>query len=174
MGKTIGMGIRECLAAVRTRSFIVSLVMVPLLMSGSIIVSLIVQKLEDTGEKRFAIVDRSPGEKIFQAIERAAQHRNEVEIYDPETKKQIRPIFTVERIEPSANNSEAVNQQRFELSKQVLDGKCYGFLEIGADVYKYSGALSAPNQEMYDLVRVHSANLLTAPARLLYQSKAPQ
>jgi ABC-type Na+ efflux pump permease subunit len=172
MRKTIVIAIREYLAAVRTRSFIVSLVMVPLLMSGSIIVSLIVQKLEDTGEKRFAIVDRSPGEKIFQAIERAAQHRNAVEIYDPETKKQIRPIFTVERIEPSANNSEAVNQQRFELSKQVLDGKCYGFLEIGADVYKYSSTVSAAKQEMEDFVP--SANFLSDPARLRYQSKTPQ
>jgi ABC-2 type transport system permease protein len=174
MRKMIVIAIREYLAAVRTRSFIVSLVMVPLLMSGSVIVSLIVKELEDTGEKRFAIVDRSPGQKIFQAIETAARHRNDHEIYDPETKKQIRPIFRVERVEPSASNHETVMQQRFELSKQVLDGKYFGFLEIGADVYKYSKNFLAPADGMEALIRLSRADLVSDPSRLRYQSKTPQ
>jgi ABC-2 type transport system permease protein len=174
MRKMVVIAIREYLAAVRTRSFIVSLVMVPLLMSGSVIVSLVVQKLEDTGEKRFAIVDRSSDHKLFQAIEAAARYRNEHGIYDAETKKQIRPIFTVKRIEPYTNNPEAIKQQRFELSQQVLDGKYFGFLEIGTNVYEYSQNAPSPGESLEALIRSSSADKLSDASRLRYQSKTPQ
>src|SRR5207245_6323035 len=124
--------------------------------------------------KRFAIVDRSPGQKIFQAIEAAARYRNDHEIYDAETKKQIRPIFRVEGIEQSTNNHEAVMQQRFELSKQVLDGKYFGFLEIGADVYDYSKNFPPRANGMQALIRVSRADMVSDPSRLRYQSKTPQ
>src|SRR5262249_26567941 len=138
MRKTMVIAVREYLAAVRTKSFLVSLTLMPLLMGGSVILQIIFKNIEDTGEKRFAIVDRTPGEKIFAALEKAAQWRNSTEIFDPETHKQNKPTFGVERIEPSNDTHDAMAQQRFELCQQVLAGKYFGLLEIGPDVYQYS------------------------------------
>src|SRR5262249_31447119 len=76
MRKTLVIVIREYLAAVRTKSFLVVLLLMPVLMGGGIIAQTIFQKMEDTGEKHFAIVDRTPGEKLFAAIEGAARVRN--------------------------------------------------------------------------------------------------
>src|SRR5262249_54324558 len=92
---------------------------------------------------RFAIVDRTPGQSVFPVLEAAAKARNERAIYDPETKKQIKSIFQLERIDPNGNNAQAINQQRFELSQRVLKGDFFGFLEIGPDVYEYSTSNSS-------------------------------
>ena len=138
MRKTMVIAVREYLAAVRTKSFLVSLTLMPLLMGSSVVLQVIFKNIEDTGEKRFAVIDRTSGEHIFAALEKAAQRRNAAEIFDPETHKQNRPTFVVERVEPSGDTAEAMAQQRFELCEQVLGGKYFGLLEIGTDVYQYS------------------------------------
>src|SRR5438128_2368543 len=138
MRKTMVIAVREYLAAVRTKSFLVSLTLMPLLMGSSVVLQVIFKNIEDTGEKRFAVIDRTSGEHIFAALEKAAQRRNAAEIFDPETHKQNRPAFVVERVEPSGDTAEAMAQERFELCQQVLAGKYFGLLEIGPDVYQHS------------------------------------
>src|SRR5207253_6225433 len=54
------------------------------------------------------------------------------EIYD-ETKRQTRPEFQLEKVEP---RSEDINQQRFELSERVRKRELFGFFEIGSEVLK--------------------------------------
>src|SRR5260370_39894672 len=120
--------------------------LMPLLMGSSVVLQIIFKNIEDTGEKRFAVIDRTAGEHIFAALERAAQRRNATEIFDPETHKQNKPTFVVERIEPSSDTAESMAQQRFELCQQVLAGRYFGLLEIGPDVYQYSpSAAPAPS-----------------------------
>src|SRR6516225_8804910 len=107
MRKTLVIAVREYLAAVRTKSFLVSLTLMPLLMGGSVILQIIFKNIEDAGEKRFAVIDRSPGEKVFAALDKAAQWRNANEIYDVETHKQNKPTFVIEHIEPSSDTPDA-------------------------------------------------------------------
>jgi ABC-2 type transport system permease protein len=142
MRKTLVIAVREYLAAVRTKSFLVSLTLMPLLMGGSVILQIIFKNIEDAGEKRFAVIDRSPGEKVFAALDKAAQWRNANEIFDVETHKQNKPTFVIEHIEPSSDTPDAMAQQRFELCQQVLAGKYFGLLEIGPDVYQYFSSKS--------------------------------
>src|SRR5947209_3457807 len=106
----------------------------PLLMGGAVVVQTITKRLEDAGEKRFAIIDRTPGQVLFPAIAAAAEKRNQEDIFDLETGKQDNPLFVVERTEPSADTPEAKNQQRYELSERVYHNELFGFLEIGPDV----------------------------------------
>ena len=120
----------------------------PVLMGGALIVQTITKKIEDAGEKRFAIVDRTPGQELFSAIEAAARKRNEKDIKDPETGKQHSPIFDVKRIEPSADTDEAIAQQRYELSERVHHNEYFGLLEIGPDVF--SAAPSLPQSAASD------------------------
>src|SRR5438132_13611680 len=143
MRKTLVIAVREYLAAVRTKSFLVSLLMMPLLMGASVVLQIIFKNIEDTGEKRFAVVDRGAGAHLFAALEKAAERRNASEIFDPDTHKQIKPTFVVERVEPSTDTPEAMAQQRFELCQQILAGKYFGLLEIGPDVYQYSSGSGA-------------------------------
>lgn len=141
MRKMLIIAAREYRAAVRTKSFVVSLVIMPLLMCGGAIIQGISKRLEDTGEKRFAIIDRTPGQHLFMALDAAARKRNETDIFDQETGQQNKPLFILERIEPSADSPEQMREQRWELSQRVHRGEIFGFLEIGCDVATYSPEL---------------------------------
>lgn len=132
---------REYQAAVRTKSFLVSLILMPVLMGGAVVVQSISKQLEDTGQKRFAVVDRTPGQALFAGLAAAAQKRNEEDIYDPKTGKQDRPMFILERVEPSPDTAEAKDEQRFELSERVYRNEFFGFLEIGPDVLSSTPSL---------------------------------
>src|SRR5712692_144807 len=103
MRKTLVIAIREYLAAVRTKAFFVGLLMMPILMGSGAVINVIMKKLEDTGEKRFAVVDRTSGQKLFHSLENAARERNTTDIFDPDTNKQTKPKFFVDSIEPSTN-----------------------------------------------------------------------
>ncbi|MFL5244695.1 MAG: ABC transporter permease [Gemmataceae bacterium] len=128
---------REYRAAVRSKAFLISLVMMPLLMGASIGIQFVMHKLDDTKEKTYAVIDRTPGHKIFDYLETAVEQRNEYLIFDPETHKQNKPKFKLERIEPSLGDKEAIDKQRFELSQRAEKGEIEGFLEIGPEVYRY-------------------------------------
>ena len=172
MRKTLVIAVREYLAAVRTKSFIVGLLMMPILMGSGVVIQVVFQKLEDTGEKRFAVVDRTQGQTLFSALQAAAVIRNSTDIFDPKTDKQTKPKFVVERVEPSADTPEARNEQRIDLSNQVLDGKYYGFLEIGSGVFSY--AAPPPNSRpSTEPVRPH-VDTLDDESRFRYQSRTPQ
>ncbi len=177
MRKVWVIAVREYLAAVRTKAFIISLLLMPVLMGGSIVMQIIFKKIEDRGEKHFAIIDRTPGEAIYAALEKAAESRNQFEIFDPETNKQVKPSFKLESIPPSVPDPEAMQEQRFELSQQVQAGKYFGFLEIGADVYQVK-ADSVPDTDRDESRRLMAAiygdDHHSDPERIRYQTKMPQ
>lgn len=120
--------VRDYLATVRTKSFLIGLLLIP---SISVIGGLVVFGLGmllviygDIEEKRFAVVDRTPGEKIFPHLQEAASLHN----------KQFKPQYILERVAPSADQAEEIAQQRYDLSERVLRGEFFGFLDIGPDV----------------------------------------
>jgi ABC-2 type transport system permease protein len=143
MRKVFVIAAREYLAAVRTKSFLISLLVLPLMMGGSIILQLLLKDQVDTTEKRFAVIDRTPGQKLFQALETAARVRNEKGIFD-RSGKQTKPVYTIEHVEPSAEDAKAVNEQRYQLSQRVKAEELFGFLEIGANVLDYGHAEAPP------------------------------
>ncbi|CAN5161935.1 hypothetical protein BH10PLA2_BH10PLA2_26050 [soil metagenome] len=132
MRKIFAIATREYNTAVRTKSFLISVLMLPLMMGGSVLVQLLLKDQVDIRAKKFVVVDRSPGEKLAKSLEAAVLVRNAKEIQDPTTKKQILPEFFVERVAPQSD----VQQQRFELSERVRSKDIFGFLEVGDDVIK--------------------------------------
>jgi len=137
MRKMLVIAAREYRAAVRSKAFIVSLLMVPILMGSSIGIQFVIKKLDDTTEKRYAVIDRTPGHKLFDFLEKAVKQRNDNEIFDPGTKKQNKPRFEIVRIEPSPGDKNAIDEQRFELSRGVEKDEFQGFLDIGPEVCQY-------------------------------------
>jgi ABC-2 type transport system permease protein len=113
--------VREYLAAVRTKAFVISLVVMPILMSGSVFMQWLLRDIHDTAPKTIAVVDRTPGEQLFESVQEIAEEHKD-------------PPFLVERVHPAANRAE----QRNELSERVHKGELFGFLDIGARVLEPS------------------------------------
>jgi ABC-2 type transport system permease protein len=147
MRKILVIAAREYRAAVRSKAFLVTLVLMPVLMTGSIGVQLLFKKFEDTTEKKFAVVDRSPGGKIATALKADEKVYNEHLITDPKTGGRIHPGMVIEVVAPSAADAEAVRQQRHELSRRVEKDELEAVIEIGPDVYELR---KDPNPETAD------------------------
>jgi ABC-2 type transport system permease protein len=134
VNKTLVIAGREFSAAVKSKAFLVSLVLMPLMMFGGIAVQSLTDKIADVKDKRIAVIDRSPGGEIAPALVRAADSRNANSIFD-ENGKQNKPKILIEVVKPTElADEDAVKRQRLELSNRVRSGEMFAFLEIGPDV----------------------------------------
>ncbi|MHC1762815.1 MAG: ABC transporter permease [Verrucomicrobiia bacterium] len=129
MRKAVTVACREFLAAVRSKGFIIGLILAPILMSGGFIAMGLMRGHVDTRDQRLAVVDRSG--VIGAALVDAAKERNLKETTDPKTGKKIKPRYLVELVPPEPGDPDA---QRLRLSDRVRDQSLHAFLEIGADV----------------------------------------
>ncbi|HUT23034.1 MAG TPA: ABC transporter permease [Sumerlaeia bacterium] len=129
MRKILRITWREYLAAVRTKGFIIGLVVAPVLMCGGLIAMKVFEGQVDTTDQRLAVVDRSGA--VAQALLQAAETRSADEIHDKETGKKTQPAYLIEIAAPDKENPE---RQRLELSDRVRARKLHAFLEIGSDV----------------------------------------
>ena len=167
MSKMLTVARREYNAAVRTKAFLISLFLMPLLMGGSILLQLMLGDQVDIQEKRFAVVDRTAGEQLAEVLTTAASTRNTKQIFDPTTGKQVLPIFTLERVPASADTLDAIEQQRFELSERVRRGQLFGFLEIGPQVFDYESDATLTSQAAAPAERNFDRGVIR------YQSNSP-
>ncbi|MFA6108803.1 MAG: ABC transporter permease [Candidatus Latescibacterota bacterium] len=119
---------REYNAAVRTKGFIIGLVLAPLLMGGGILGMVLLKGHTDTDDLRVALVDRSG--LLSSAVLEAAQARNASELRDAEGRK-VRPAYL---IEPVAAPTEDPLVLRLHLSERVRRGELHAFVEIGPEV----------------------------------------
>lgn len=165
MRKTFVIAVREYLAAVKTKSFLIGLVLMPVMMSGGFIAQKVGQKFADISDKRVAVMDRSPGKVLLGAIEKAVHQRNSKGIFD-ETGKQVRSKFELEKIEPA--DAASADEQRLELSRRVRKGELIAFVEIGANVLQPTTA-PAPSSILDDEPEDHDA----APSQILYTTNRP-
>ncbi|MFH1221106.1 MAG: ABC transporter permease [Candidatus Eisenbacteria bacterium] len=131
MLKILKVARREYLAAVRTRAFIIGLLIMPIFMGGSAIVMLLTQNRVDTTDKKIAVIDRSG--VVAEALAKAAEERNKTEVYDKASGKKIKPAYIVEAIEPDEGN---LDRQRLMLSDRVRSRDLHAFLDVGPDVLK--------------------------------------
>jgi ABC-2 type transport system permease protein len=128
MRKVVRVARREYLATVRTRAFIIGLVLAPVLMSGSLIAFAIFHDRPDTADRRIAIVDRTG--LLTATLARVATERNARDTARPDGRK-IRPAYLLEAVAPASADSMA---QRLALSERVRSGELRAFLEIGPGV----------------------------------------
>jgi ABC-2 type transport system permease protein len=133
MRKAFVIAVREYNAAVRTKSFLISLVVLPVLIGGAGFMQWMLRNQVDTAEKRFAVIDRTPGETLVASLKSASEIWNKAGILD-ESGRQVRPTFVIERVAPSADRPEAIDEQRFDLSERIRKESLFAFLEIGERV----------------------------------------
>ena len=132
MRKTRIIAVREYLAAVRTKSFLISLLFLPVLMGAGFAFSALTARVADTAAKRVAVIDRTPGHALAAALKQAAEQRNKA-IDEDGTRD--RAAFDLEPVAPApATDPGAVAAQRYELAEKVRAGKLFAIVEIGPDV----------------------------------------
>jgi ABC-2 type transport system permease protein len=131
MHKTIIVAIREYMVSVRTKAFLIGLLMMPLMMGGGFIVGALMQGRVDTKDKRIAVADYTG--RLFDTLEAAARQRNNVAIFQGEgaARKQILPRFVIERVDTGDADMQRLSLQ---LSDRIRKGELMAFVLIGPNV----------------------------------------
>jgi ABC-2 type transport system permease protein len=108
---------------VRTKAFVVTLILMPVLMGASIGLSRAARNATDTNTRRFAYIDRSG--VIAPALEALAAARNAT------ANASGQPRYEPVAIDPSGKSEDEL---RLELSDRVRSKEIYAFVEIPAGV----------------------------------------
>lgn len=117
---------REYAAMVRTKSFVVSVVLMPALMAGSIWIQTVLAERGATEDKKIVVFDRS-GE-LADDLAVAAAARNQA--VDAAAEGEDRADFVVAVDDPA----ELDDARRLELSESIRQGDLAAFVEIGPGV----------------------------------------
>ena len=118
---------RDYLATIRTKAFLVGLVVAPVLFGGGFLGIALLKSKPDIKDRPVAIIDRTG--MVASAVIQAAQEKNAMELFDKVTHRQIAARYVFESLPPDAD----ANAQRLALSDRVRSGQLFAFLEIGAD-----------------------------------------
>jgi ABC-2 type transport system permease protein len=136
MDKIRRVAIAEYLNSVRSKAFVISVLMVPLIVAGSVALQIYAQKKTDMSPRKFAVVDGTG--RLFDAIEKAAEVRNsnlETAPKQLEKFKQIipaRPEFAPSRCDGGGREREALE---LELSGKVRKKELFAFVIIDKGVF---------------------------------------
>ena len=117
----------EYLKAVRSKAFIIGVLVTPLLFGGSLIALLISEQTNDVEDRHFAVVDRTG--RLYDILEESAKARNESDIF--EEGEQVDPVWF-----PSLYVEDDSGQPaELVLSERVDQGELLGFVVLGADLF---------------------------------------
>lgn len=126
MHKTLIVASAEFGNSVRTKAFIISMLLVPVIMVLSGVGQKALMDRVDTSDHSFAVVDETG--RLIVAIDRAAAEWNAAAV--GRDGKQTGPRFLVERRSSAA----LTDEERVRLSEEVASGRLFAFLEIPAGV----------------------------------------
>jgi ABC-2 type transport system permease protein len=125
MRKTFIVAAAEFGNSVRTKAFIISMLLVPILMVLTMVGQNALMERVDTADHRFAVVDETG--TLAGAIDRAAAEWN-AGVVGP-AGKQTGPRFLAEQ-----RTSPLTDEDRVRLSEEVTSGRLFAFVEIPAGV----------------------------------------
>jgi ABC-type Na+ efflux pump permease subunit len=132
MRKVLVVAVREYNAAVRTKAFLIGLMMMPLLMGGSFLLQWLLRDTRDIRDKRIVVVDRTPGAILVSGLKRAIETANEAGI-DPNTGERIRPRIIIDSV-TAPPDDKGIEELRQELAAQARKGQLTGWLVIGPKI----------------------------------------
>jgi ABC-2 type transport system permease protein len=121
---------RDYLATIRTKAFIIGLVVAPILFGGGFLGIALIQSKPDIKERRIAIIDGSG--MVATAVIQAAQEQNAKELFDKTTHRQLHPRYVFETLPPAADPK----LERLALSERVRHEQLFAFIEIGPTVFE--------------------------------------
>jgi ABC-2 type transport system permease protein len=131
---------REYRATIRTKTFLIAVILMPVFMGGGLGMHALTEGKIDTETKRIGVVDRSG--KMFSALEQAVERHNTVEIFDEDSHRPTGPKYSLENI-PLQPDSDG---QLLALSERVNKKELFAFVEVGAKVLE-GGVEGTPSPE---------------------------
>ena len=158
MRKSIVIAVRDYLAAVKTKSFLISLALMPIMVGVGIAVGELSKSVVDTSERKIAVIDRSAFDQaraatrpagsllgnamraagavderpLYQVLTEAAQGRNAE--FEREDGSYSRPPFVLESVALDDPTDAELERVRLELSERVREGELFAFIEIGPSI----------------------------------------
>ncbi len=129
MNNTFVIAKREYRAAVRTKGFLITLLLLPVFMGGGFIVMALTKDKVDTTDRKIAVVDQSG--KLGEYVKARADERNARDIRDSITGDKKFPAYFIELVAPDVNNIDA---QKLQLSDDVRNKKINSFVVVGSEV----------------------------------------
>lgn len=151
MNRILVIARREFAAMVGTKAFLLTLVMMPILMLGGLVLMPLLGKLGGVKERRIVVADASEDGVWLPLIENAADEYNAIiqgmaETGDESPGKK-NPFDGAELFRFEAAESEALtDDQRLALSDKIRDGTLYAILEIPA-TFGAVDELGAPSKD---------------------------
>ena len=125
MRKILLMAKRDYVESIKTKAFLIGLVVAPLLFGGGFLGLAILKKKPDLRDKRIAIVDRTG--VVAPVFLKLAEAKNAKDAYAEKTHEQIAPSYVFESVTPDEADPQA---QRLALSSRVRRRELFAFVEI--------------------------------------------
>jgi ABC-2 type transport system permease protein len=119
---------RDYLAAIRTKAFLVSLLVLPILFGGGFLITAVVNRKPDVQARRIAIVDQTG--VAAAAVVDAVRTQNAHDLFNKATGVQMMPRYEFETPAPDTAHPDA---QRLRLSDRVRRKELFAFVEIQAN-----------------------------------------
>jgi ABC-2 type transport system permease protein len=140
--------LREYNAAVRTKTFLISLLIIPVMMGGSLLIQWLLKDVKDIKDKHFAIINRTDHPDLFGKIQATIDLYNQTQTVD-QAGKQFKPHFVLAEVPPPGEGE--INALRAKLSDRVREGELFGFVEVGPKVFtpKPAPPPGAPTKDHY-------------------------
>jgi ABC-2 type transport system permease protein len=170
MKKVLAIARREFTAMVVTKTFVFSLIMMPILMAGGLFLIPALTKLSGTKERRIIVADAT--DALFDSIQQAAEQRNAAlaqSMASDSDNESVDPMMGAEtfRFERAATATLS-DEQRLELSDQIRDGQLYAFVEIPAEFP--SIPTESPNQTDHSTAKFVSQDAVLSQTRRWLES----
>ena len=125
---------RDYLATIRTKAFIIGLVVAPILFGGGFLGIALMQSKPDIKDRHIAIIDRTG--VVAASVIQAAEEKNAKDIFDKTTHRQTQPRYVFETLAPAADQK----MQHLELSERVRHEQLFAFIEIGPEAVRSAPA----------------------------------
>ena len=129
MYKLFVIAYREYVAMVGTKAFVFSLIMMPILMFGSFLLLPTLQKVGGNRELKIVVADGTG--VLFEELQKSAEAYNESIASQPASDSGDLGMSPSDRYILEAASSSTLNDEdRWNLSESIRQGKIYGFVEI--------------------------------------------
>lgn len=124
MQKSLAIAAREYNAAVKTKAFVISVLLLPVMLFATAILRHFTEHLADTSDQRYVFLDHSTRPDVFDYLGAALDKRNQ---------DGILPRWFLQRIQ----TADPADEQKSKLSDRIRRGELAGFIEIGANAIIY-------------------------------------
>ncbi len=148
MSRVLVVATSEFLTLVKTKAFIIGILMMPVLVGASIAFQVFAEKRVDREDHRFAVIDRTG--VLYESIAKAAEGHNEK---SGSGANRTGPYFLPRQVELGGRS---LDEARLSLSEQVRHKDLFGFVVIPADADHQRG-VDRPHRVLHGVAVVHRA-----------------